>query len=436
MTLPSPHPRLPRRPSLRHCAAALCVGLLIAASAGCVRVRIHGDPDAALANMAQQAQDAIAASLPLRVATYNTSLYDDADGGLIRRLEAGDPAARNIAAVLQRVRPDVVLLNEFDYDAAGRAADLFQRDYLEVAQSPDRQPLRYAYRYLAPVNTGVPSGLDLDGNGTVGGEGRDRGNDAWGYGLHPGQYGMLLLSRYPIDDAHVRSFRLLKWSAMPDALRPIDPRSRGYYYPDAIWRQLRLSSKSHWDVPVRTPQGLLHLLVSHPTPPVFDGPEDRNGARNADELRLWRAYLDDASADAAWLCDDGGRCGGLPAGERFVIAGDLNNDPVDGDGRHDAIAALIEHPRVLRYPAPRSAGAEASAREAGGANARHHGDPAEDTGDFGPKVGNMRLDHLLPSSGLRVVDSGVFWPAPGAVDATIAGASDHHAVWIDLMPAE
>src|SRR3546814_2632341 len=53
--------------------------------------------------------------------------------------------------------------------------------------------------YLAPVNTGVPSGLDLDGSGTVGGEGRDRGNDAWGYGLHPGQYGMLVLSRYPID---------------------------------------------------------------------------------------------------------------------------------------------------------------------------------------------------------------------------------------------
>ncbi len=119
-----------RRPSPRHCAAALCVGLLIVASAGCVRVRIHGDPDSALANMAQQAQDAIAASLPLRVATYNTSLYDEADGGLIRRLEAGDPAARNIAAGLQRVRPDVVLLNEFDYDAAGRAADLFQRYYL------------------------------------------------------------------------------------------------------------------------------------------------------------------------------------------------------------------------------------------------------------------------------------------------------------------
>lgn len=414
----------------------LFIVTLVVLCAGCVRIRVHGDPEAALASAAQRIEEAILASLPLRVATYNTSLYDETDGGLIRRLEAGDPAARSIAAVLQRVRPDVVLLNEFDYDADGRAADLFQHNYLEVAQGTDVSPLRYPYRYLAPVNTGVPSGLDLDGNGTISGSGRDRGNDAWGYGLHPGQYGMLVLSRYPIDTAEVRSFQLLKWSAMPDAASPIDPRARRNYYPEATWRQLRLSSKSHWDVPVRTPHGRLHLLASHPTPPVFDGPEDRNGARNADELRLWREYLDNDSADATWLCDDSGRCGGLPRGERFIITGDLNNDPIDGDGRHEAIVELIEHPRVLRTPAPRSEGAAAAARRSGGANASHRGDAAEDTGDFGAKVGNLRLDYLLPSVGLRAVDSGVFWPLPDSPNAARTSASDHRALWIDLMPAE
>ena len=403
----------------------LLAAALVAVCAGCIRVRVHGDPEALRP-----------VSPPLRVATYNTSLYDESDGGLIRRLEAGDPAARSIAAVLQRVRPDLVLLNEFDYDAAGRAADLFQRDYLEVPQSSGGAALRYPYRYLAPVNTGVPSGLDLDGNGIVGGSGRDRGNDAWGYGLHPGQYGMLVLSRHPIESAQVRSFRLLKWSAMPDALRPIDPRSRGYYYPDPVWSQLRLSSKSHWDVPVRTSQGTVHFLVSHPTPPVFDGPEDRNGARNADELRLWREYLDNQNTARSWLCDDGGRCGGLPAGERFVIAGDLNNDPMDGDGHHDAIAQLIGHPRVLRLPAPRSEGAAPAARAAGGANAGHRGDASEDTGDFGPKVGNLRLDYLLPSAGLRATGSGVHWPLPVAPEYEATTATDHHLVWIDLIVAE
>ena len=377
-----------------------------------------------------------AADAPLRVATYNVSLYDDADGGVIRRLDAGDEGARKVAAVLQRLRPDLVLLNEFDYDAEGRAADLFQQRYLEVPQAGGGEALHYPHRYFAPVNTGEPSGMDLDNNGIVGGTGRDRGNDAWGYGLHPGQYGMLVLSRHPIERDAVRSFRLLRWSTMPDALRPYHPTQRGYFHRDEVWQQLRLSSKSHWDVPVRTPLGRVHFLVSHPTPPVFDGPEDRNGARNADELRLWREYLDNDPADHAWLCDDDGRCGGLPEGERFVIAGDLNNDPNDGDGRHDAIRALIDHPRVLRHAPPRSEGAVIAARNTGGINASHVGDPAEDTGDFGPKVGNLRLDYVLPSIGLRWRQGGVFWPAPGSEDAAIAHASDHHAVWVDLVADE
>src|SRR3546814_2051983 len=130
---------------------------------------------------------------------------------------------------------------------------------------------------------------------------------------------------------------------MPGAARPLDPETGASYYPDATWAQLRLSSKSHWDVQIETPTGTVHLLASHPTPPVFDGPEDRNGARNADEIRLWREYI--SPGDKPWLCDDAGRCGGLDADARFVIAGDLNNDPTDGDGRHEAIVELLEHPR-------------------------------------------------------------------------------------------
>ena len=377
-------------------------------------------------------QDAMA-SMPtgtLRVATYNTSLFDEDAGGLVARLDFGNAQARKIAAVLQRVRPDIVLLNEFDYDASGKAADLFQRRYLEVAQAGGGEPLHYPHRYLAPVNTGVPSGLDLDGNGETDGIGRDRGNDAWGYGLHPGQYGMLVLSRFPIDVAAVRTFQLLRWDAMPGALRPMVPATGKPFHADAVWTQLRLSSKSHWDVPIETPSGTLHFLVSHPTPPTFDGPEDRNGARNADEIRLWREYI--SPGDKPWLCDDAGRCGGLSADARFVIAGDLNNDPVDGAGHHDAILELLEHPRVLRMATPRSAGGEDKSREYSAAGIEKRGAPAHVTGDFGPKVGALRLDYVLPSTGLTPVGSGVFWPKKSDPDAAIADGSDHHLVWVDL----
>ena len=392
--------------------------LLLPTLAACVQVRVHGNPDAH------------AKEQNMRVATYNASLYTEQAGGLVRQLEGDSEHARKIAAVLQKVRPDLVLLNEFDYDDAHRAADLFQRNYLEVAQAGGGDALRYPYRYLAPVNTGVPSGLDLDGNGEAGGSGRARGNDAWGYGLHPGQYGMLVLSKYPIDAARVRTFQKLRWSTMPDALRPNDPASRGYFYPDAVWEQLRLSSKSHWDVPVQTPQGTVHFLVSHPTPPVFDGPEDRNGNRNHDEIRLWSDYL--SPGDKPWLCDDLGRCGGLASDARFVIAGDLNNDPVDGDGRHDAIIGLLEHPRVLRMATPRSAGGGETARAYAAKGIQHTGSPEHVTGDFGPRTGAMRLDYVIPSVGFSATGSGVFWPESTDPAAGIADGSDHHLVWVDL----
>src|SRR5205085_3970085 len=227
---------------------------------------------------------------------------------------------------------------------------------------------------IAPVNTGVPSGFDLDHDGKVGG-----GNDAWGYGLHPGQYGMLVLSRYPINLARVRTFRKLRWSTLPSPSVPMDPNTGQPWYSPEAWSQLRLSSKSHWDLPVRTPLGRIHFLVSHPTPPVFDGPEDRNGARNRDEIRLWQEYV--SGGPAKWLCDDRGRCGGLKAGERFVIAGDQNSDPNDGESGEDSIARLLASPRLQAIPAPRSEGAVLAARRVGGGNVGQRGPDAEDTGD-------------------------------------------------------
>lgn len=362
--------------------------------------------------------------ITLRFATYNTSLFDEQAGGLIARLEQGDEAARKIASVVQLQRPDVVLLNEFDYDPDQRAADLFQRRYLEVPQA-GLAPIHYDYRYSAPVNTGVPSGLDLDNDGR-----NDTANDAWGYGKHPGQYGMLVLSRYPLDLAAVRSFQHFLWKDLPAARRPMNPDGTPYHS-DAVWQQLRLSSKSHWDVPVQTALGTVHFLVSHPTPPVFDGPERRNLARNADEISLWLHYIGDS--DASWLCDDKGVCGGLSADARFVLAGDLNADRDDGDGDHQVIGALEDAARVDASLIPRSDGAvEAAARY----DFVRSGDVAAHTGDFGPRTGTLRIDHLLPSKGFSIRGGGVFWPREGEPGYDWTLASDHHLVWLDLSDPE
>lgn len=360
----------------------------------------------------------------IRVATYNVALNDERAGGMIARLEAGDDAARAVASVIRRVRPDVLLLNELDFDPAGRAADLFQQRYLEAAGG-DTDPIRYPYRYLAPVNTGVPSGLDLDGDGRCDGPG-----DAWGFGRQPGQYGMLVLSRFPIDSARVRTFQQFRWAQMPDAQVPQAPNTALPFYPPQVWAQLRLSSKSHWDIPLRTPFGTLHLLASHPTPPVFDGPEDRNGTRNHDEIRLWADYIEPTRA--AYLVDDRGQQGGLPADARFVIAGDQNADPVDGDSAAGAIAQLLTHPRVDASVVPRSEGGIEAAARSGGANATQRGDPAHDTGAFGERVGNMRIDYVLPSRGITVRAAQVHWPKADESGHAQVLASDHRMVWIDI----
>ncbi len=406
----------------RMLTAALLVATLLLVAA-CVRVRTHGDRDA-------WARDTLAnGPAALRIATYNTSLNDDRAGGLVARLEAGDANAMKVAAVLQRVRPDVVLLNEFDYDEAHRAADLFQQRYLGVRQAGGGEALRYPYRYLAPVNTGVPSGYDLDRNGRVGGDGRDAGNDAWGFGLHPGQYGMLVLSRYPIASSEARMFQRFRWKDLPGARAPRDPKTGEAWYAPEAWARFPLSSKSHWDLPIDTPAGRIHVLAAHPTPPVFDGPENRNGLRNHDEIRFWAEYL--SSGDRPWLCDDAGRCGGLAAEAAFVILGDHNADPVDGDGEPGAAAQMIDHPRVNAAVAPTSEGAAERAREYG---FPRRGDVATHTGDFGPNTGTLRLDYVLPSKNLPVRGGGVFWPEKGEPGSELLDASDHHLVWLDIGP--
>jgi endonuclease/exonuclease/phosphatase family metal-dependent hydrolase len=200
---------------------------------------------------------------------------------------------------------------------------------------------------------------------------------------------------------------------------------------------LRLSSKSHWDVPIgvgsREDGFLIHALCSHPTPPAFDGEEDRNGCRNHDEIRFWVDYLSPGKAD--WIRDDGGEAGGLPAGQHFVVLGDLNCDPVDGDAKRAAMVALLEHERVTD-PKPSSLGGPEQKMKQIGVNMEHQGDPALDTGDFhdipGVGPGNLRVDYVLPSSSLQVLRSGVFWPKSFEPWLQVAEVSDHRLVWADL----
>src|SRR5262245_43418310 len=163
----------------------------------------------------------------VRVATYNTSLFRDHDGELARDLQGGaNEQARKISEVIQRVRPEILLINEFDYDLEGRAAKAFIEQYLAVGQN-GCEPIVFSDYFTAPVNTGVPSGRDLTKDGRLG-----QPNDAIGFGRHPGQYGLLVLSKYPIDRQHARTFQKFLWRDMPGAMLPKDANTDQPYYDD------------------------------------------------------------------------------------------------------------------------------------------------------------------------------------------------------------
>jgi hypothetical protein len=368
----------------------------------------------------------------VRFATYNTAFSEFRSelGEFLADLESGeDEQIEAIAQVIQHQRPDVVQIGEFDYAGAidgvdeYAAADAFRANFLEVSQGGE-EPITYPYAYVAPVNTGVPSGFDLNRDGET-----DGPDDAWGFGFYEGQYGMLVLSKYPILEDRIRTFQLFRWADMPGALLPSDPATEeeGDWYAEEILEGFRLSSKSHWDVPVQIGDRVVHTLNAHPTPPAFDGEEQRNVRRNHDEIRLWADYL--LPDTSGYLYDDDGQEGGLDGDESFVILGDYNDDPCDGDG--DGIYQLLEHPRVNTSVTPASEGGVEQTELQGGINLEHECPPEHDTADFsGP--GNLRVDYALPSVDLAITDAAVFWPLVEDPWYEIVDQSDHRMVWVDV----
>lgn len=365
----------------------------------------------------------------LTFATYNVSMESDnyspkgamgkSEQILIYQLNSGhNTQIRNIAQIIQTVRPDVILLNEFDYIKDPElGVKAFIKNYLNVSQG-GAAPIDYPYYYYSTVNTGQSSPYDLNNDGKL----DSFGNDAWAFGMYPGQYGMMLLSKYPIDVKAVRTFQHFKWKDMPGALYTKKADGSDWYSKKA-WKEFPLSSKSHWDVPVEIGNETVHVLVSHPTPPTFDGTEDRNGKRNHDEIRFWRDYISDNSA--SYIYDDKGIKGGLSPNSRFVIMGDQNASPVEGDAMREGIKSLIESPKINNDFTPASkGGAEFSPENPFGVNHT--------------AFWRMRADYVLPSRlGFRVISSGVFWPAKGEPMSELVekreSSSDHRLVWVKVV---
>lgn len=335
----------------------------------------------------------------LRIATYNTELTRDGPGLLLRDLQKGkDKQIQAVVQIIVTANPDILALQGIDWDHGNHALTALRQRLAEAGAD-------YPFALSLKPNRGLATDLDLNGDGRTHGP-----EDSQGFGVFTGQNGIALLSKHPINHAGVQDFTDLLWANLPGALLP-ETETGPFPSAEALAIQ-RLSSTGHWAVPIHLPSGkTLTVMTYQAGPPVFDGPEDRNGKRNHDETRLWSLFLD-------------GAFGQTPKAH-FVIAGVANLDPQDGDGRPEALNALRTDPR-LQDPAPTSTGA-ANAPDQG-----HLGPNATDTVDWdGP--GRLRVDYVLPSADLAVTASGVIWPETGPLADAALIASRHRLVWVDIV---
>ncbi|MEM8855417.1 MAG: endonuclease/exonuclease/phosphatase family protein [Pseudomonadota bacterium] len=352
---------------------------------------------------------ASAEPVTLRFATFNAALSDNEAGAILARLQGGrDRQAKLVAETIQRVRPDILLLQEIDRDPEGLALRVFMDQYLAVSQN-GAAPLAYTDIVFPPSNTGVATGLDLNGDGR-----RDGPADARGFGHHKGQYAFALLSTVPLGTP--RTFASLLWRDMPGNRLP-----KGHYGA-AAEAVLPVSSKTHLVVPLDLSPAAgppVYVIAAHPTPPVFDDDEiDWNGRRNADEIRLIADLLDPERG--AYLVDDVGGKGPLPASVGAVVMGDLNADPHRGESLKGAMDPLLANPLIVD------------------AKPRSHRGTATATFNDG-----MRVDYVLvrpvPESagtGGRFVvngEAGVIWPREDGPLAHLNDASDHRLVFVDTV---
>ncbi|MCZ4353433.1 endonuclease/exonuclease/phosphatase family protein [Roseovarius aestuarii] len=303
-------------------------------------------------------------------------------------LRGNDPQVAAAVQVIASARPDIVLLQNVDFDL-----DLLGLRALQAALTEAGLP--FGTVFARRPNTGMPTGLDMDGDGRLG-----EPEDTHGYAVFSGQGGMAILSRYPLMPNGIQDFTPLLWRDVPGAMLPTFADGRPFPSEQAQ-NALRLATVAQWVVPLRHPSGPITLLAFHASPPVFDGPEDRNGRRNHDQLTFWRHYMD-------------GVFGPAPD-ERFVVLGHANQDPIRGEGIKSGIRGLLSDPR-LQDPKPARPGATSAPHA------------TVEWPRVSPAI--QRVSYVLPSRDWTVADAGVYW-SMGKPEVLVA--SRHRLVWVDLV---
>lgn len=344
--------------------------------------------------------------------------------GTKKLLDEDAPQLVAMAQVLDRFRPDILSINELQFDIEnvpeaglpGAPSTVQPGDACQAKNArrlADRlhalnPELRYDYAVVAMGNSGV--------------EFQTTEEVADNFKVRPdeflGRYSLGLISRYPILHDQVRVLHDLAWHDLPgnsiDAIRE----DLDIEVPEGYW----LFEKAIVVVPIDVNGSILHVVLLHP---MTSGFHPMNPYRNHDELRALQLWLAGELDAPGWEP--------LPEDAMFVLIGDWNVDPEDGDGDRASLPQVLSSPRVVTHFPEGEGGTK-------GVNPRRNtflsGCGREDgTLPWNPQNKmQMQLDYMLPSTTIgQPTESGIFWPTYPSEDWNLAcRASDHRLMWEDL----
>jgi hypothetical protein len=360
--------------------------------------------------------------LAIRVGHFNIKEFSTA-----KLLDGSDQQASAAAEVIARHAADIVCINEIQYDMVNTPSQ-------GMPGAPFAQPGGFdggaenATR-LADRVRGFDAAVDYTdrlitrGNSGFYWNGDDLGQSWYilrGWGEFAGRFNTAVLSRYPILRDQVRVITDVPWESLPENTIAQMERDLGFGVPPGF----PIFEKSLNIVPVDLGEhGILYLVLLHTVSPAFD---PINPYRNYDELRALRMFLD---AELPGVEP-------LPEGARFMVIGDLNADPDDGDGLPGAIQQVLEHPSVVAW-FPEGHGTK-------GDNGQYNTYLSGCGNDDGVVVNptqkfQMQLDYILPSQNIGEPSAGaIFWPDFMAEQDDFAlrcYASDHSYMFADVTIA-
>lgn len=357
----------------------------------------------------------------VRIAQFNLREMSTA-----KLLDGADEQAGAAAQVIAKFAPEIISINELQFDiegipslgSPGAPSSTQPGTFDGGAQNAKRLAERVAA--LNPAAAFSFTVLTV-GNSGFKWAGPTLGNPSFvlrGWGDWPGRFNSAILTKFPIAYDKIRVINEFAWDALPDNSIDKMKTEIGTSVPAGF----PLFEKGILVVPVEIAPGqLLHMVMHHPVAPAF---EAINPYRHFDELHGLKLFLDGTLPGVE----------PLPVGARFVVIGDLNADPEDGDSLDGGIEPILGHP-ALNVFFPAGSGTK-------GTNGKYNTYLSGCGKDDGTTVDDpttkfqMQLDYILPSKTFGAAQVGeIFFPdfQSQKADFLLAcQASDHRFLYVDV----